>query len=286
MKWLLILSVLVGCSSTGGAAPDAAATAADAAADAASDVTDDASEAGPPSCAPGAMPGADQGSVKTPAGTSVLVRIPAGYDPTVGAPLIIVYAACCVDGAMMEEFTLLTPPATSAGYLIAYADHISPTSAAEFTDAANVLPAVSAQYCVDPANVFLTGHSDGGSLDEVLAIEGLVPTQAIAPSASGLPVSDVTPAQCPKAQVSVFEQHSSGDELFPLSEGYGADVAGWWAQCDGCGAEGPARSDGCLPYLSCSGALQVLYCQGTAVHGIWPDRDAAIIAFFDQYRVP
>ena len=285
MKWLLILCVLGGCSSTGGAVADAAADAA-AAADVAIEVADDANEAGPPSCDPGTKPGADQGSVKTPAGTSVLVRTPAGYDPSIGTPLIIVYAACCIDGATMEQFTLLTPTATSAGYLIAYADHISPSGAAEFTDAANVLPAVSAQYCVDPANVFLTGLSDGGSLDEVLAIEGLVATQAIAPSASGLAASDVTPAQCPKAQVAVFEQHSSGDQLFPLSEGYGAEVAAWWAQCDGCGAEGAARSDGCLPYEACSGQLQVLYCQGTAVHGIWPDRDAAIVAFFDQYRVP
>ena len=168
--------------------------------------------------------------------------------------------------------------------MIAYADHITPAGASDYANAANVPTAVAAQYCVDPANVFLTGHSDGGSLDEIVALENLVTTRAIAPSASGVLASQLTQAMCPKAQVSVFEQHSSGDQLFPISGGYGPPMAAWWAQCDGCGAENTARSDGCIPY-SCTDPLQVLYCQGTAVHGIWPARDGAILDFFDQYRL-
>ncbi len=284
MQRLLVLFVLLGCSSTGGGVADASddTNATDAASDSASDV----SEAGPPTCDTGSKPGADNAFVKTPAGTQVLVRTPTGYDPTVGTPILIVYAPCCVDGPTTEAFTLFTPPATADGYIVAYPGHITPSAMADFTDAANVLPAVSAQYCVDPANVFLSGHSDGGSLDEILALENLITTNAIAPSASGVLASQLSPAMCPTSQVPVFEQHSSGDQLFPISMGYGPPMAAWWAQCDGCtGGEGPARSDGCIPYLSCSGQLQVLYCQGTLAHGYWPDRDDAILTFFDQYRV-
>jgi polyhydroxybutyrate depolymerase len=285
MRWLLVLLAwLAACSPAPAATGDAVDSAIDdvAAADA-SDQGEAAVEAGPPSCDPGAKTGVDDGSVKTPAGTSVLVRTPTNYDPTIGAPLIIVYAACCISGAEMQAFTLLTPAATKDGYVIAYADHISPSSSAAFTDAASVLGAVTARYCVDTANVFLTGHSDGGSLDEVVAIEGLLTPRAIAPSASGLPQSQL--AKCPAAAISVFEQHSSGDTLFPISGGYGAPVAAWWAKCGGCGAEDPPRPDGCIPYDACAGGVEVLYCQGTAIHGIWPNRDQAILAFFDAHRI-
>lgn len=284
MRWWLLLGIVVGCSSTGGGPGDDASDAD--LGDASLETSGDVSEAGPPTCDAGAKTGTSGGFVKTMASTNVLVRTPTGYDPTVSAPLIVVYAGCCVNGATMEAFTMLTPPATARGYMMAYVDHITPTSMAAYNDAASAVPAVSAQYCVDPRNVFLAGHSDGGSLDEILALEGLVQTSAIAPSASGVLASQLTPAMCPKSQVSVFEQHSSGDTLFPISQGYGPPMAAWWAACDGCGAQGPARSDGCIPYLSCSGQLQVLYCQGTAVHGIWPNRDTAILDFFDQYRVP
>src|ERR1700690_292698 len=102
-----VVVALLGCSSTNGDVPDADTADQSASDDAASDVT----EAAVPTCDPGSKPGADKGSVTTTAGTKVLVRTPTGYDPTIAAPLIVVYAACCVDGSLMETFTALTPAA-------------------------------------------------------------------------------------------------------------------------------------------------------------------------------
>jgi polyhydroxybutyrate depolymerase len=237
-----------------------------------------------PTCAAGSKTGVDGDSVTTAAGTSVLVRTPAGYDPKVGSPLIVVYAACCVAGPVMEQFTGLTPGATARHYLIAYVDHITPTSLAAYMDGADVPGTIAAQFCVDPAHVFLTGHSDGGSLSEAVVVEGLFTPAAIAPSASGVRPTSLNASMCPMQPLPVFEMHSSGDQLFPISQGFGPPMAMWWAQCDGCGAEQPMRGDGCIPYASCMGGAQVLYCQGSAAHGVWPMRDAAMLDFFDQYR--
>ena len=259
----------------------------DASADAGPAEIDAATEAAtPPTCDPGQKKGVD-GDTFAAAGVTVRVRTPTGYDPNVASPFLMVYSPCCGDAAQLETFTGLTPPAKSRGYLVAYADHIAGAPLGPIEDAATILGQVAARYCVDSKRVYVTGHSDGGSITEVIGALALAKVAAIAPSAAGFALSGAEQVGCPKLPLPVFEMHSKNDQVFPISQGYGADVARWWAQCDACDPTPSAPDEnGCVRYESCTAGVEVRYCEGSAPHGTWPGLDDAMFDFFDRFRAP
>jgi len=161
----------------------------------------------------------------------------------------------------------------------AYVDHVRPNDAAALREAAEVPALVAADWCVDEARVYFTGHSDGGTTATILALNelGLQPA-AIAPSAAGVSESNLATVDCRSTPLPVMVMHAEDDTLFP---GFGAQAADWWAACNGCGPAGAARPDGCRPYDSCGAAT--LYCEGTGGHGAWPPLDDAVLTFFDAH---
>ena len=44
-----------------------------------------------------------------------------------------------------------------------------------------------------------------------------------------------------------------------------------------------ALPNGCLPYRGCMAGNEVLYCEGSAPHGVWPGLDADMLDFFDRH---
>jgi len=232
------------------------------------------------------------GTFKTSRGTNVIVRTPPGYDPSVGSPLVVVYAPCCVSGSATEGFVGLTPKAKNRGYLIAYPDHITPQSSTDFADAAAVLTGITDAWCVDPKRIYLTGHSDGGSIAEILTIKNMAKPAAIAPSAAGINAMYLMGQVCPKEMVPEMEIHSKNDQLFPISQGFGGQTAAWWAKCDMCDAmPGAPDANNCVVYPSCAMGTEVRYCEGSGVHGQWPGAliagiNDAIFDFFDRFQKP
>jgi polyhydroxybutyrate depolymerase len=293
-RWIFAIG-LVACSSSG-SSPSWHAASDDAGDDAgtAGDDGGDPGEAGPPTCDAGAKTGsAKGGSVTAPGGLNVVVRVPAGYDPTIASPFVMVFAPAGGDAAATEQFTGYTPVAMKRGYIIAYADHVSPTTMSVIKQAAQAIPTVTGKWCVDPKRIYLTGHSDGGTVAELTAYAGYATVAAIAPSASGVTASNLAAASCPKAPISAMEIHSTGDQLFPVSQGFGADVAKSWAKCESCASTpGPKEKDGCIPYPGCAGGTEVRYCEGSAPHGYWPPAadppptDSQIFDFFDRHTAP
>jgi polyhydroxybutyrate depolymerase len=249
---------------------------------------------GPATCPVGAMTGSPSGGTLTITvvgnPVNLLVRVPPNYVATAGSPFVMVFAPAGLTASNNEQFTGLTSEAMKRGYIIAYADNSlfnSTQLPQEVQQSAAAIPAVTAKWCVDPKRIYATGHSNGGSLSEVIGVEQLVTFAAISPSASGVPASVMQSFGCPKAPLPVLEVHSSGDQLFPLAQGFGADVAKFWAGCDGCNATPSAPdSTGCIQYTGCSGGAEVDYCQGTAAHGVWPGRDKQIFDFFDRFTAP
>src|SRR5262249_17484693 len=151
----------------------------------------------------------------------------------------------------------------------------------DLKDSAAAIPAVTAKWCVDPNRIYATGNSNGGSLSEVIAAREYAPLAAIAPNAAGVSATVFRQIGCPKAPSPGMERHASGDDLFPLSAGYGADVAKEWAKCDGCDLTPSAPTpDGCTGYTGCASGVEVKYCQDTGPHGAWPARNPAIFDFF------
>jgi polyhydroxybutyrate depolymerase len=238
----------------------------------------------PATCAAGSKMSDGGTFVATGANVNVIVRVPPGYVPTTAYPFVMVYSPCCGDASELEQFTGLSPLAAQRGYIIAYADHIAGSPLAPIETAATIIPQVTSQYCVDPQRIYVTGHSDGASITEVIGVLSLVNVAAIAPSAAGFSITGAKEVGCRSAPLPVMEMHSSGDTVFPLSQGYGADVATWWAQCDGCDPTPSSPTpDGCVHYTSCTNGVEVAYCQGSAPHGNWPGLDTSIFDFFDRF---
>ncbi|MBW2263392.1 MAG: poly(3-hydroxybutyrate) depolymerase, partial [Deltaproteobacteria bacterium] len=179
--------------------------------------------------------------------------------------------------------TGLTTPALAAGFIIAYADHVSPRYETDVIELGTIPGLIAGRWCVDEGRIYLTGHSDGASVASLLVIyDDISPLPAaIAPSAAGVNSSFLASVSC-TGPVPVMVIHASGDTLFP---GYGREAADWWLGCFDCDATTPAPlPDGCLPYTGCTDGVEVQYCEWAGAHGNWPSHlNASIINFFQRF---
>ena len=223
----------------------------DAGNDAATDTDTDSDADVPFVCDVGARDGpvGNTDGLSASSGITYSVRTPTDYDSTVGYPLIMVYAPAGGTEATTESFMGLTPDAIAAGFIIAYADHHSPSSLDAIERLALIPEEIADRWCVDTARIYATGHSDGGSTTTVVAMyEDMMEYRpaAIAPSAAGVDAAYFTGfGSCPPA-IPVMIMHSSNDTLFP---GHGLDARDYWVDCNGCDTT-PAQTlpDGCAIY--------------------------------------
>lgn len=220
--------------------------------------------------------------LRTAGGATFNVRAPGNYDPQRGHPLLVVYAPAGTDAPTSERVAAVTRTATSSGFVVAYAAHVSlgPRGAAEL---GRIPEAVAARWCIDPARIFLTGHSDGGTVAHIVAVarDSRMHVAGIAPSAAGVVSGDLQSYGC-RSPIPVMIMHSREDEVFP---GFGAQAARWWAGCNACSDGAPAiRVDGCMEYRGCS--APVVFCESTGPHWKWPARGEDIVRFFSGRSVP
>ncbi|MGH8608671.1 MAG: alpha/beta hydrolase family esterase [Gammaproteobacteria bacterium] len=237
-------------------------------------------DAGRVGCAPGTRTGRPgvANDQSTPDGIKYNVRTPLNYDPKLAHPLLMVYAPARRTRMSSERFTNLTREATRAGFVVVYADHrrLSPSAIIEL----GTIPRLVVQkWCIDEERIFLTGHSDGGTVAMGLAfISGTKDMPAaIAPSAVGINKRDLSERNCPDP-ISVMVMHSAKDRLFP---GYGSESIEWWAACNGCDLKTKDTMDnGCVAYRGCANEVRTLYCEGDRSHPKWPGLNSAILEFF------
>ncbi|MGH8548930.1 MAG: alpha/beta hydrolase family esterase [Methylococcales bacterium] len=216
----------------------------------------------------------------TPNGIEFNVRTPSNYDPSFPHPLIVVYAPAGRNRFGSEGMTKLTLAATRAGFIIAYPDHRR-MSGKILMEMARIPDQITGKWCIDHDQIYLTGHSDGGTASMGLAF--LEDTRhiphAIAPSATGIRGSDLAAYPCPEP-ISVMIMHSKNDELFP---GFGKETAQWWAGCNRCAkSPRPIEAQGCFEYPDCASNVKTWYCEGEARHGEWPDLNTTILDFFSN----
>jgi len=231
-------------------------------------------------CEPGTKPGHAGASndEQTSAGIRYMVRTPVNYNSSIAHPLLMVYAPARTNRYESEEFMDLTQEATVAGFIVAYADHRKISTEA-IVELAEIPGLIEKKWCIDKKRIFLTGHSDGGTIAMGIAfINGTkhIPA-AIAPSAVGIRGEDLKEYHCPNP-LPVMVMHSSHDTLFP---GYGKEAIQWWAACNGCETASPVKdADGCVTYKGCKNNVTTRYCEGTGTHPEWPGKNKAVIDFF------
>jgi polyhydroxybutyrate depolymerase len=231
-------------------------------------------------CDPGTKPGHPGVSddEKTPAGIRYMVKTPINYNPSIAHPLFMVYPPGGKNRYESEEYMYLTQESTAAGFIVAYADHRAMTPKT-IEELAEIPGLIEQKWCIDHTRIFLTGHSDGGTVAMAIAfMNGTkhIPA-AIAPSAMGIRGEDLKAYQCPDP-LPVMIMHSSQDTHFP---GYGKEAIEWWVSCNRCDAAPPVQdADGCVTYKGCKNKIATRYCEGTGSHTTWPGNNKAIIEFF------
>jgi polyhydroxybutyrate depolymerase len=216
----------------------------------------------------------------------VSLRTPVNYDPTLAHPLLVVFAPGAYDRFASEAFYGLTREATTAGFIIAYPDHVK-LSLRAFEELGQVPALVAIKWCVDSSRVYFAGHSDGGTPSAAVTFLGksALPPRAVAISAAGIRREDLQQYACPPP-LSVLVIHSRSDELF-TPPAYGEDPARWWAACNKCELVPATRDrDGCVEYNGCALAVRTRYCEPQAGHRQWPVRNAALLAFFSAPTEP
>lgn len=222
--------------------------------------------------------GDEIGLLKTPGGTNFEVRVPANYRYGVRHPLLVVYAPGGSGRFASERLVSITAAATSAGFIVAFADDQA-LSIDTILDLGNIPELVGQRWCVDPHRIFLTGHSNGGTVASALAFLPETPliARAIAPSAAGISGADFETLDCPKP-MSVMIMHSVDDRLF---SGYGSEAVGWWATCNRCDVtQTTVLANGCIAYPNCAPGIETVYCEGRGPHTRWPDLNAEVLEFF------
>ena len=231
-------------------------------------------------CEPGTKPGlaGNSNDEQTSAGIRYMVKTPVNYDSTIAHPLLMVYAPAGTSRYESETFMPLTQEATTAGFIVAYANNrrLSPQAIEELAEIPGL---IEKKWCVEKKRIFLTGHSDGGTIAMGIAfLKGTrhIPA-AIAPSAMGIRGENLKEQSCPNP-IPVMLMHSSHDSLFP---GYGKEAIQWWVACNGCETANPVLdADGCFTYKNCKNNVTTRYCEGTGTHREWPGKNKAIIEFF------
>lgn len=242
----------------------------------------------PVDCAAGERLGPPDGAVglTTAEGTAFNVRVPSSYQPTVAHPLIVTFSPRVQDDTpeALEAFTGLAPDALARGYLIAFVEWFDPVDASLRQDADTIRERIAAEWCIDPARVYYTGHSDGGSMSTLLPFLHDAPVAAVAPSAAGIEGGAGAFLGCDDA-VPALVIHSADDEVFPVPP-HGPGHADHYASCLGCGAPGGLDDDGCVTYPDCPVGAEVLYCETTGDHYAWYGLNDVMLDFFDRHRQP
>ncbi len=199
----------------------------------------------------------------------VELRVPAGYDASRPAPLLLVLHGYGAGGAINDLYMHWTSIADAKGFLYASPDGTVDKSGKRFWNAndgccdfdgtnvddvgylMSLVKDIRAAYAVDPKRIYVMGHSNGGYMTNRLACDHSE-TFAAAVSWAGANWSD--PAKCaPTSPIGFLQMHGTKDGTVPY--GPGADgptkvayagavgTVATWATKNGCSAQLTATSE-------------------------------------------
>jgi polyhydroxybutyrate depolymerase len=180
---------------------------------------------------------------------TAIVHVPAAL-PATPVPLVLILHGAGQQGAYFEGDTGFSTIADAEGFVAVYPDALPGVGGRPFWNMSDADPGrpddvefmrrliatVQGGACTDPARVFATGMSNGGSMTSRLGCELSDRIAAIAPISGGY---GSQPACTPVHPVSVLEIHGTLDRTVPYlgkANGYGAvrPYLDRWAAWDGC----------------------------------------------------
>ena len=182
--------------------------------------------------------------------------------------------------AKTESMTQLTLQATTAGFIIAYADHpeLSTTSTIQL---GTIPRLIAKKWCIDEQRMFLTGHSDGGTASMALGFMSGSEDfpSAIAPSAAGLNYQKLSQHDCPEPHYRLWLC------IVPMTDCFQGLAKNPWDGGQPVTIVTQSRrklDNGCIEYPNCSNAVKTWYCEGDKPHSQWSGLNSAIWSFLSQ----
>ncbi len=227
----------------------------------------------------------------TVGGRQVRVHVPASYDPTQAAPVVLNLHGYSSDGLQQSAISKMLPVSDANGFIVLHPDgHHTPrgwnagvccgTAASSGTDdtawISSILDEAEAKLCVDTKRVFATGLSNGGFMAHRLGCELADRIAAIAPVAGVVGVPSCNPAR----PVAVMQIHGTMDTVIPYTGGgvngneSVATTIERWASNNGCtGAPAQTFEQGdatCMTRSSCTDNADVTLCTIAGGGHQWP----------------
>lgn len=210
-------------------------------------------------------------------GVPFTVITPRNFRSGVTHPLLVVFAPAGFGPGLSERYAGLTAEATRAGFVVTYVGSIQ-MSLVTMDRFAGVVHEVEEHWCIDPARVYASGHSDGGTVATALSV---LPRfnrllRGIAVSGAGWEKADFDSASC-VSPLPVLIMHGANDGHFP---GFGRDAAAYWSACNRCkDSRKPQMQSNriCYTFMDC--AAETIYCEPERSHWRWAGDPPEIIGF-------
>jgi polyhydroxybutyrate depolymerase len=229
--------------------------------------------------------------------------IPAMYDGSYDAPLIINIHGFGGSGPGQQDYSKMDVVADTAGFLVAYpTGYINTWNAgaayyaglADEDDVAYIsalIDTIGSNYRVDPSRVYATGMSNGGDMSYRLGCELDNKIAAIGP-VTGTMISDIFASCTPTKPMPLIHMHGTADAISNIDGGPGweslRDALILWAGLGGCSA--PTST--LLPDLDPTDGTRMRLFESTCSNGAdinlflnpngghtWPGSDADFFTF-------
>jgi polyhydroxybutyrate depolymerase len=148
-----------------------------------------------------------------------LLHVPASYDGTTRVPLVLSFHGAGVNAQVMSDLTGLSAAAEERGVIVVYPEGTgepqtrlwsalgSPAPVVDTRFAADLIAQLTATLCVDPARVYASGFSLGGSVALLLACHHPELLASVAAVASPYPAC--------QGQVPLLAIHGEDDRFAP-----------------------------------------------------------------------
>ncbi|HSO36184.1 MAG TPA: PHB depolymerase family esterase [Labilithrix sp.] len=245
----------------------------------------------------------------------VEVRVPAGYDASRPAPLLLVLHGYGAGGAINDVYMHMTSIADAKGFLYVSPDGTVDKAGKRFWNAndgccdfdgtgvddvgylTSLVKEITGVYAVDPKRIFVMGHSNGGYMTNRLACDH-AETFAAAVSWAGGNWSDA--AKCaPSAPIGFLQMHGTADATVPYGPGTdgptklpyaGAEgTVATWAAKNGCDAKLVATPDSLHVSEGSSGPDTKISrhegCKANGAAELWPVQGADHVFGFSPEAV-
>lgn len=208
-----------------------------------------------------------------------IVDVPDGYDGTALLPLVLNFHGLATNAQNQKTYTGMAGAANARGWIAVHPngtnrswDWLSESQDVRFIDA--LLDELSAELCIDPKRVYLTGLSNGGYFSYQFACDRGDRVTAIAPVAG----AQTAPFCSPGVKIPLLHIHGTDDETVPydgnlISPGARDSVTGWARDVNDCRTEPVVSAqigDVTCETWSCTAADSASLCSVEGGGHTWP----------------